>query len=477
MRRNWARNLDLFLATLLVASLLSGCLGKKKTSAKKNTDSSAAPDKVLYDRAMDDIKHDRFTVGRLGLQTLINTYPDSEYLAKAKLAIADSYYKEGGTSGLTQAISEYKDFITFFPFLDEASYAQMQVAMAHYKMMEKPDRDNTQARMAEDEFQAFLLKYAQSPLVPQAEQRLREVQEVVAEGDFRVAHFYYIKRTPYSLRAAAARLTELTDRYPLYSQSDQALWMLGNIYEHNGQTEEQKAQSREVAEHYYARIVRDYPLSPLAGPAKQKLIADGQPVPESDPNAVARMQKEQQFPHQHHSIFRNPLGMLKTTPDVSMAAHTGPPNLNPPNESVSATEVLKPGSTPLGQIGGGGGTTGVSVEAVGAGSTSGGTTSTSTGTMPPPSAENNTTTSSSTGNAQPAEPENTTANATGNASTSNPSNGSNGAAASGTQANSAQTGASSAQPNDPNQKKDPNAKDKKESSSKKKKGLRKLIPW
>src|SRR3989449_6200361 len=60
-------------------------------------------------------------------RSLINTYPDSEYLAKAKLAIADSYYKEAGTTGLKQSIAEYKDFITFFPFLDEAAYAQMQV--------------------------------------------------------------------------------------------------------------------------------------------------------------------------------------------------------------------------------------------------------------------------------------------------------------------------------------------------------------
>ena len=31
-------------------------------------------------------------MGRLTLQTLINTYPDSEYLAKGKLAIADSFF-------------------------------------------------------------------------------------------------------------------------------------------------------------------------------------------------------------------------------------------------------------------------------------------------------------------------------------------------------------------------------------------------
>src|SRR5947209_20619888 len=123
---------------------------KNKKAAAAAEDNSAAPDKILYDRAIVDIKKGRHEVGRLNLQTLINTYPDSEYLAKAKLAIADSYYKEAGTTGLKQSIAEYKDFITFFPFLDEAAYAQMQVGLAHFRMMEKPDRDRTDGRLAEE---------------------------------------------------------------------------------------------------------------------------------------------------------------------------------------------------------------------------------------------------------------------------------------------------------------------------------------
>ncbi|HLZ13988.1 MAG TPA: outer membrane protein assembly factor BamD, partial [Candidatus Acidoferrum sp.] len=124
-----------------------------KKAAAAEADTSVAPDKVLYDRAVKDIKKGRQEVGRLTLQTLINTYPDSEFLAKAKLAIADSYYKEGGTSNLALAVSGYKDFEVFFPFLPEATYAQMQVAMAHYRQMEKPDRDRTHAIAAEEEFQ------------------------------------------------------------------------------------------------------------------------------------------------------------------------------------------------------------------------------------------------------------------------------------------------------------------------------------
>src|SRR5438045_7912100 len=124
---------------------------KKKVNKSTSAENTAEPDKILDEKAIDDVKHGRHEVGRLNLQTLINTYPDSDYLAKAKLAIADSFYKEGGTANLTQAVQAYKDFDIFFPMLPEAAYAQLQVAMTHYKQMEKPDRDRTHARAAEEE--------------------------------------------------------------------------------------------------------------------------------------------------------------------------------------------------------------------------------------------------------------------------------------------------------------------------------------
>jgi outer membrane protein assembly factor BamD len=322
-----------------------------KKTAKKPTpttvkDASAEPDKVLYDRAQADLKAGRYTEGRLALQTLINTYPDSEFLAKAKLAVADSYYKEGGTSSTTQAISEYKDFITFFPFLDEAAYAQMQVGMAHYRMMEKADRDSTQAQAAEDEFQAFILKYPQSPLVPKAEQYLREVQEVLGDGAFRVARYYYLK-TDY--RAAAARLVEVTDRYPLYSQTDEALWMLGSVYSRAKQVsknEDEKNHWGDLAAKCYDRILQDYPLSKRGVDARVRLTSMGLPIPPPDPEALQRMKNDQLWAEQHHqsALIRTPIAMLKGSPDVSTSAHQGTPQMNPPTDTISATDVLKPGA-------------------------------------------------------------------------------------------------------------------------------------
>lgn len=344
-------------AALLAGSCCASAYGDQKIKVKKvkpapakkqadDTAQSAEPDKILYERALDDVKHSRYTEARLSFQTLVNTYPDSEYLAKAKLGVADSYYKEGGTSNLTQAVDEYKNFIVFFPFLDEAAYAQMQVGMAHYRMMSKSDRDNSQGEAAEDEFQAFLLHYPQNPLVPQAEQDLRNVQEVLADGYYRVGRFYYLKR---DYRASLARLIDLTERYPLYSQSDVALAMLGDIYmraKQASKNEDDKNHWADLAARCYSRIVQDYPLSSQAALAKDRLKSLGMPVPAADPEALARMQKQQMYEKHHHENFvtKFPLEMIESRPDVSEAARSGEPNLNPPDDLVSATDVLRPGA-------------------------------------------------------------------------------------------------------------------------------------
>src|SRR5439155_9013996 len=123
--------------------------------------------------------HRKYDIARLSLQTLIKTSPDSEYIARAKLGIGDAWYNEGGSTSLSQAEIQYKDFITFFPNMPEAAEAQLKIANIHYQQMEKPDRDYTHARRAEDEYRQLIMQFPDSKLVPEAKQRLLEVQEVL----------------------------------------------------------------------------------------------------------------------------------------------------------------------------------------------------------------------------------------------------------------------------------------------------------
>src|SRR5207248_5623106 len=190
---------------LLLLTLVLSCTNKKVQNPLANF-GSKQPDKVLFDRAMDAMKHNKFDVARLSLQTLINTYPDSEYVARAKLAVGDSWYAEGGAASMQQAEVEYKDFITFFPNMPEAAEAQLKIANIHFQEMEKPDRDFTHAVRAEEEYRQLILQYPDSKLVAPAKERLREVQEVLAEREYRIARFYFLRQ---SYPAAIARLRQV----------------------------------------------------------------------------------------------------------------------------------------------------------------------------------------------------------------------------------------------------------------------------
>jgi outer membrane protein assembly factor BamD len=430
---------------------------KKKVNKSTSAENNAEPDKILYDKAMDDIKHGRHEVGRLNLQTLINTYPDSDYLAKAKLAIADSFYKEGGTANLTQAVQAYKDFIIFFPMLPEAAYAQLQVAMTHFKQMEKPDRDRTHVRAAEEEFQTFLSKYPNDKLAAKAEQHLREVQELLAEGDFRIGYYYYVKEDK---KAAESRLRAVVSRYPLYSKSDQALWMLGNIW--------QSTEKKELAAPYYARIVRNYPLSPLVPNAKNRLKALGAPVPQPDPQAVAWMTAELNAPRQHETLIKKPLSLVRTGPKQEMerAATNGKPTMTPESESEVGIDVLKGGNQS--RIEGTG--TGIVAEVTpgSAGGTTGGAENVAPATE---GSETNPPTAQPDPNGPPAT-ENSANAAAGTADTASKTE--SAPASSGQTTDAPKTDGATAQ--DGTQK-GSDANNKKESTSKKKKGLRKIVPW
>jgi len=202
-----SRRIPVVLSLALLLAFTAACTNKKVQNPLANV-SSKQPDKVLYDRAMDAMKHNKFEVARMSLQTLINTYPDSEYLSRAKLSMADSWYAEGGSASLTQAEIEYKDYITFFPNTPEAAEAQFKIANIHYQQMEKSDRDYTHAMRAEEEYRQMILQFPDSKLVPEAKERLLEVQEVLAEREFEIGRFYYLRP---SYPAAIARLKSVVD--------------------------------------------------------------------------------------------------------------------------------------------------------------------------------------------------------------------------------------------------------------------------
>jgi outer membrane protein assembly factor BamD len=474
----------LLIALLSPALLLvTGCHHNKVDNPIAHVDSKQ-PDKVLFDRGMDAIKHGKYDVGRLTLQTLLNTYPDSEFVARAKLAIADSWYAEGGATGYAQAEIEYKDFETFFPNMKEAAEAQLKVANIHYKQMEKPDRDYTHAKRAEDEYKELLQMYpdADPKIVGEAKQRLLEVQEVLAEREYRIGRFYYLAE---SWPAAQARLKSLVDTYPLYSNADDALYMLGSSYEKQIEAiratktkypEPNRAAAIKMladdAAAAYSRIIERYPVMDRANDAKERLKALGRPIPTPTPEAIAQNKKEEES-RRSTGVFGKMLGNLSSHPDVAKATKVGEPTLvEPPQTGAPEIErydamVLATGKIPTTA------TPNDNTEAKATGTTTATTNDANTLTPTTPDTNNgndlslmpntqvneinnpNTTSSSNTTNSNT----NSTTNSNTTNTTANPQN-------------STQTASA-----DKKDKKDDNSDNESSSKKKKKHGLRKIIPF
>ena len=330
---------------------------KKK---KKNVDlsanplsnvKSAQPDKVLFDKAANAMKHGKYDVARLDLQTLLNTYPDSEYQMRAKLMVGDTWFKEGGSAALTQAESEYKDFITFFPNSPEAAEAQMKVGDIYFQQMEKPDRDSQNAVHAEQEYRTMLEQFPDSPLVPRAKQRLREVQEVLGQRQFEIGEFYASRE---QWAAAIGRLQTVADTYPLFSKDDQALITVGDAYAQEAQVMSraripEKAKA-ELVKHYndqaaaeWSLVVTRYPLAPHVEDAKDRLIALGRPVPDASQQALAESQAEEDS-RVNFRLGSRAVQIFGRGPNTVRAARVGEPSLNSP-PPVVAPDVLKESQT------------------------------------------------------------------------------------------------------------------------------------
>jgi outer membrane protein assembly factor BamD len=314
---------------------------QKKLNPLVGKDASL-PDKALYDKAQLQINKGHYDVARLDLQTLLNTYPDSQYQMRAKLSIADSWYREGGTAALTQAEQEYNDFITFFPNVPEAAEAQMRVGDIYLKQMDVPDRDYQKAIKAEEAYRLMLKQYPDSTLIKDARQKLREVQEVLAEREAELGAFY---ATHENWPASIARLQTVADTYPLYSHMDDVLVGIGDAYAAEARMmraqnipEGPKAKLLEIydgkAAAAYRKVVLEHSASEHVEDAKERLVSMNLPIPTPTPEQAAASE-ELEGSRARYTFQARMRVLLMRRPDTVNTARTG----DAPLDDAAATNA------------------------------------------------------------------------------------------------------------------------------------------
>jgi outer membrane protein assembly factor BamD len=230
--------------------------GKKDTELSPEVSSS---DEALFQLGMKYIKKDP-EKARLYLRQVIDSFPKSHFAQQAKLAIGDSYFYQGDEGSMILAASEYREFISLYPYSPYAAKAQYQIAMTYYKKMLKPGRDQTKTYQALEEFKKVVANYPYSEEAKLAQEKIKECEERLAEHIYQIAEFYY---KTHAYKASVSRCKEIIDNYPNYSKMDKVYFILANSY--------YKWKKINESIPFFTKLVSDYPNSKYAIKAKNIL--------------------------------------------------------------------------------------------------------------------------------------------------------------------------------------------------------------
>ena len=223
----------------------------------------------------------------------------------------------------------------------------MRIGDIYFRQMDKPDRDYAKATHAEEEYRLMIQQYPDSKLVPQAKQRLREVQEVLATREASIAGFY---STRDNWPATIARFQTVVDTYPQFSHTDDVLIGLGDAYEAEARyvrtlklTEGPKAKLEKTyddrAAEAYRKVVLEHSASAHVEDAKDRLAAMNLPIPTPTPEQIAASAALENSRGQYTLAGRARLLVLHT-PDVVTTATLGEPLLVDPRPTL-APDVRK----------------------------------------------------------------------------------------------------------------------------------------
>jgi outer membrane assembly lipoprotein YfiO len=244
------------LCGLLLALAAGAACGKKQNIPVGITEA----DKFLFEEGNKAVADKRWFTARQYFTRLVDNYPQSPHRPDAKLGIGDTYIGENTTESLTMATNEFREFLTYFPTHSRADYAQYKLGYVHYMRMRSPARDQTETRAAIQEWEAFVQRYPNSPLMPEVRERLREARDRASTAEYQVGLFYYRQRW---YPAAIDRFKDLLKVDPLYTGRDAVYFHLGeSLVRVNAAAE---------ALPYYDRLLREFEVSEYLPRAKARL--------------------------------------------------------------------------------------------------------------------------------------------------------------------------------------------------------------
>jgi outer membrane protein assembly factor BamD len=266
-RRTTALVLEAGLAAALALATASCASSGGKKPDKITQELLSTPKEALFEKGKALVEKKKWELGRKYLTFIFETYPNDPLGRQSLLMVADAFYRQGGTTGYTEARFRYRDYLNRYPGAPQRDYARYQFAVCYDKEHEKPDRDQTSTREAIEQYRLLLREFPNSAYTAGANGRIRSLIDLLAEHEFGVGYFYMRKGAP---GAALARFASLEERYPDYGAKDKLFFYSGTVLERLGRKEE--------AGRYFSRLLEEFPSSEYAKKAHEKAPRTVPPV-------------------------------------------------------------------------------------------------------------------------------------------------------------------------------------------------------
>jgi outer membrane protein assembly factor BamD len=261
--------------TLAAALLLASCGGTRPDIATLASNS----DQVIWEAGQKAAEKKQWETARQHFKRIVEGFPQSQVGPQARLALADSYFQEGGTGNYILAVSAYREFLTFFPTHARSDYAQFQVGESFWRQKNGHDRDQTATEEALAEFQKVLELYPDSAKAEETRARIVEARQNLARAELAAGIFY--QKTRQACRASIIRYEGILNEYPDFASLDEVLYRLAQCLCQTGRGAE--------AQPHLAKLQEDYPNSQLAAEAKAFTCATPvQPPPSPAPAPAAQ---------------------------------------------------------------------------------------------------------------------------------------------------------------------------------------------
>jgi len=169
---------------------------------------------TIFGRAEQLYSDKKYEDARRLFSFVYDTFPNDPLGHKAALRVADTYSVKGDSVSRTEARLRYRDFASRYPNDPDRDYALLMVGNTYTSKKLKPDRDLSSLQEAVNAYRQLATLYPNSPYATEAESRMADLREVLAEHEWMVASFYVRNKR---WRGAQWRLEYLKQNYPEYS--------------------------------------------------------------------------------------------------------------------------------------------------------------------------------------------------------------------------------------------------------------------